>query len=119
MKCRKCGSTNMAVRTNAKNPNQTDLYCADCGAWQKFASKDEIKLYSEQGVRLDGWRKITPILPAPGVRVMLACKKFVGEGYRNIWGEFYRYEGTSWEHIFGSKPTLWMPMPTVGKGKQE
>lgn len=113
MKCRKCGSTNMAVR------NQTDLYCADCGAWQKFASKDEIELYSVQGVRLDGWREITPDSPEFGTRVILASKGFVGEGYKGPFGLFHRYDGCSWEDIFQERPTLWMPMPTVGKGDKQ
>lgn len=46
MKCRKCSSTNLGIMQNKKNPNATDLYCKDCGAWQKFATKDEIRLYS-------------------------------------------------------------------------
>lgn len=45
--CRKCGSENLAVRKNAKNPMHTDLYCKECGAWQKFATADEIRLYSK------------------------------------------------------------------------
>ena len=45
MKCRKCGSENMGVMPNKKNPSATDLYCLDCGAWQKFATKGEIRLY--------------------------------------------------------------------------
>lgn len=44
LKCRKCGGNNFAVKPNAKNPKATDLYCTDCGAWQKFATKDEIRL---------------------------------------------------------------------------
>lgn len=47
MKCRKCGSENLAVRKNAKNEHHTDLYCQECGAWQKFATSDEIRLYSQ------------------------------------------------------------------------
>lgn len=35
----------MGVMPNKKNPSATDLYCLDCGAWQKFAAKDEIRLY--------------------------------------------------------------------------
>ena len=30
---------------NKKNPAATDLYCLECGAWQKFATRDEIRLY--------------------------------------------------------------------------
>lgn len=47
-KCRKCGSTNLSVSVNRKNPNAHDLYCKECGAWQKFASKDEVRLYREE-----------------------------------------------------------------------
>lgn len=45
MNCRKCGSTNLGIMPNMKNPKATDLYCKDCGAWQKFATKDEIRLF--------------------------------------------------------------------------
>lgn len=30
----------------------TDLYCRDCGAWQKFATKDEIRLYENANSEL-------------------------------------------------------------------
>ena len=46
IKCRKCGSTNMALKDNAKNPSAVDLYCTECGAWQKFANKDDKRLYN-------------------------------------------------------------------------
>lgn len=48
MECKKCGSTHLLIRKNAKNPSATDLYCGDCGAWQKFATKDEVRLFSKQ-----------------------------------------------------------------------
>lgn len=37
----KCGSTNFFMETNG---NQTGLYCADCGKWQKWLTKDEIRV---------------------------------------------------------------------------
>ena len=45
MRCRKCGSEKMGIMPNKKNPAATDLYCLECGAWQKFATRDEIRLY--------------------------------------------------------------------------
>ena len=48
MQCRKCGSKNLKVRKNSKNSSATDLYCGDCGAWIKFATKDEIRLFEAQ-----------------------------------------------------------------------
>lgn len=48
MQCRKCGSKNLKARKNSKNPSATDLYCGDCGAWIKFATKDEIRLFEGQ-----------------------------------------------------------------------
>lgn len=59
MKCRKCGSENMGVMPNKRNLSATDLYCKDCGAWQKFATKDEIRLYqgsSEIRVDQEKWK---------------------------------------------------------------
>ena len=44
MKCRKCGSETLALHKEPKSPH-TSLICADCGAWQKFASKDERRIY--------------------------------------------------------------------------
>ena len=46
MKCRKCGSENLATRQNESNANAYDLYCCDCGAWQKFATKEERRIYN-------------------------------------------------------------------------
>ncbi len=45
MKCKKCQSDNLVIRPNAKNVNATELICAECGAWQKFVSKEEIRLF--------------------------------------------------------------------------
>ena len=45
-KCSKCQSTNLGLRKNSKLSTATDLYCLDCGAWVKFANKDDIRLYS-------------------------------------------------------------------------
>jgi protein-arginine kinase activator protein McsA len=45
MKCKKCQSENLVMRPNAKNPNATELICGDCGTWQKFIGKEEIRLF--------------------------------------------------------------------------
>lgn len=55
--CRKCGSENLGLRTNPKNQNATDLFCKDCGAWLKFANKDDVRLYSCESVRHDAVKK--------------------------------------------------------------
>lgn len=39
--CRKCNSSDMYMEK--KNTN-TGLYCKHCGAWQKWLSKDEIRV---------------------------------------------------------------------------
>lgn len=46
MKCRKCGSENLATRQNESNSNAYDLYCCECGAWQKFATREERRIYN-------------------------------------------------------------------------
>ena len=45
MKCRKCHSENLVMRPNAKNPSATELICGDCGTWQKFIGKEEIRIF--------------------------------------------------------------------------
>jgi uncharacterized Zn finger protein len=39
--CRKCGSADLFIK---KNGTQTGLYCSECGAWQKWLSKDDERL---------------------------------------------------------------------------
>lgn len=39
--CRKCGSAELFIKENG---TQVGLYCSDCGAWQKWLSKDEQRL---------------------------------------------------------------------------
>ena len=41
-KC-KCGSTNFFTEVHGNN---TGLYCADCGKWQKWLTKDEVRLFN-------------------------------------------------------------------------
>lgn len=48
MKCRKCGSENLAIRQNESNPNAYDLYCCECGAWLKFATREERRIYNSE-----------------------------------------------------------------------
>lgn len=40
--CRKCGST--SLHTEVKG-NNTGLYCDDCGAWQRWLGKDELRSF--------------------------------------------------------------------------
>ena len=45
LKC-KCGSTNLFFEVN--NNNQTGIYCAKCGKWIKWASKEEIRIINNK-----------------------------------------------------------------------
>lgn len=49
LKCPKCGCEKLLLRKNEKKPTATDLFCSKCGAWVKFANKDDRRLYE--------WRK--------------------------------------------------------------
>ena len=40
--CKKCGSNLMFIETKGNN---TGLYCGDCGLWQKWLSKDELRAF--------------------------------------------------------------------------
>lgn len=42
--CKKCGST--SLHTEVKG-NNTGLYCDDCGAWQRWLGKDELRKLQE------------------------------------------------------------------------
>lgn len=42
-KCRKCHSNEFFIKEKG---GQRGLYCADCGAWQKWLNKDEYNAYS-------------------------------------------------------------------------
>ena len=52
MKCRKCGSEKLATRKNETNPSAYDLYCCECGAWQKFATRAEQRMYNVERSKL-------------------------------------------------------------------
>lgn len=41
----KCGCVHFFMETKG---NQTGLYCSDCGKWQKWLTKDEIRLMKHQ-----------------------------------------------------------------------
>lgn len=40
--CKKCGGT--SLHTEVKG-NNTGLYCDDCGAWQRWLGKDELRAF--------------------------------------------------------------------------
>lgn len=42
-KCDRCGSENFFIKQSG---NQTGLYCSKCGKWQKWLTKDEIRLFN-------------------------------------------------------------------------
>mgnify|MGYP000993146216 CR=1 FL=1 len=43
--CRKCGSADLFVK---KQSMQTGLYCGNCGAWQKWIGKEELRVIERQ-----------------------------------------------------------------------
>lgn len=40
--CKKCGSISLHTEVNSNN---TGLYCDDCGAWQKWVNKNELRVF--------------------------------------------------------------------------
>ena len=40
--CRKCGSTSLHMEVKGNN---IGLYCDDCGAWQRWLGKDELRAF--------------------------------------------------------------------------
>ena len=45
----KCGSEKFFIKPSG---NQTGLYCSECGKWQKWLTKDEIRLFNH-GVKVE------------------------------------------------------------------
>ena len=41
----KCGSTKFFTKANG---TQTGLYCAECGKWQKWLGKNEVRVFEHQ-----------------------------------------------------------------------
>ena len=54
--CKKCGSD--FLHTEVKGSN-TGLYCNNCGTWQKWLSKDEIRAFTYNNT-VSQMRKSTP-----------------------------------------------------------
>ena len=53
--CKKCGSKNYKVFEKSNGTGiATGLYCADCGAWQKWLNKQEKAIYT--ATLTDEWR---------------------------------------------------------------
>ncbi len=40
--CKKCGSISLHIEVKGNN---TGLYCSDCGSWQKWLGKDELRAF--------------------------------------------------------------------------
>lgn len=53
MTCRKCGSDRLSIRFTAKGPHKAEIYCTVCGAWQKWASPDEQRLFDRGDIKLE------------------------------------------------------------------
>lgn len=54
-RCTKCGSLNMEVEQKG---SQVGLYCADCGKWIKWLSKDEQRAFNNQNCPNDKYNKL-------------------------------------------------------------
>lgn len=42
MNCKRCGKSNFHIETKSNN---TGLYCNNCGTWQKWLNKNEIRTF--------------------------------------------------------------------------
>lgn len=48
IECNKCGSENVFLE---KKGNQTGIYCAECGKWIKWATKEEIRVIEHKSTK--------------------------------------------------------------------
>ena len=57
--CNKCGSKELYIKEKG---NQTGLYCSDCGAWIKWLSKNEKRVFMNKEIKIDKEIKANNIL---------------------------------------------------------
>ncbi len=73
--CGRCGSTSLYTETKGKN---VGLYCGDCGAWQKWVTKDELRAFeynqAKESRKNTNWFPYNGKLPDDG-QVVIGCKK--------------------------------------------
>lgn len=48
-KCDKCNSSNLFVEIQG---NRKGLYCGECGKWQKWITKQELKIAKFKGLKI-------------------------------------------------------------------
>ncbi|MBE5968334.1 MAG: hypothetical protein E7255_15505 [Lachnospiraceae bacterium] len=56
--CKKCHSNEFFIKENG---NQNGLYCADCGAWQKWLGRDEYSAYTNMVKPITNLEKLSQI----------------------------------------------------------
>lgn len=60
IECNNCGSENVFLE---KKGNQTGIYCAECGKWIKWATKEEIRVigHNQNNHNVDNTQEIIPM----------------------------------------------------------
>jgi uncharacterized Zn finger protein len=48
MKCKRCGSEHVFLKSAGSN---VGIYCADCGKWVKWATKDEVRVIEHRQMK--------------------------------------------------------------------
>lgn len=61
------------------------------------------------------WVRCEYKLPVAGERVLFHVDGFVGEGYVNKKGVWYRFSDYPLHLVFGSYPDKWMHLPNGGE----
>lgn len=55
IECNKCGSKNVFLE---KKGNQIGIYCAECGKWIKWATKEEIRVIEHKSAKSETYRDL-------------------------------------------------------------
>ena len=81
-RCTKCNSENLFIK---KSGNNTGLYCEECGAFQKWLSKNEVRVFEYES----SLQKTKCEIPMPSVKSTSKYRKCKGMyfdlGYFHQW----------------------------------
>lgn len=112
----KCGSKEFFTE---KHGNQTGLYCSDCGKWQKWLAKDEVRLFNH-GVK-EYWISVKDRLPNCNGQYLVAYHPVCWDDvrYNEVYVDIDSYRELkipgrkSWAHNKYRLVTHLQPLPEV------
>ena len=125
--CSKCGSVDLYTEVKGTN---TGLYCSDCGAYQKWLGKDELRAFENAITKQKDNRWITASERLPEDGILVLIKTIVENNLEPTVGSWNETLGTwkigndaiMWDFLNDSlvnEVIAWMPLPKPWKESVE